>query len=256
MPAFLFEPGTSPLLVSMPHVGTHIPDALAAEMTEAAQGVPDTDWHVDRLYDFRRARRLGAAGYPFALCHRPQPAARRRPLSRARATPACARPQFDDRPLYRPGEAPGGGRDGRAARGYLAALPRSPRGRTRRLRARHGIALLFDAHSIRSRVPRFFEAGSGPQSRHRRRARGGSGPGARPLTAARRRGGGLYEHPQRPLQRRLHHPPLRPAGGADRGAATGTFPDRLYGGGAAFHTTSVSSSRPRRFRSFSSAAIG
>ena len=52
MEVFRFRQGRSPLLVSMPHDGTHIPAELAADMTEAGLSVPDTDWHVSRLYDF------------------------------------------------------------------------------------------------------------------------------------------------------------------------------------------------------------
>ena len=51
-PAFRFLAGATPLLVSAPHVGTHIPADLAQDMTEAGREVPDTDWHMDRLYDF------------------------------------------------------------------------------------------------------------------------------------------------------------------------------------------------------------
>jgi len=54
---FRLREGTAPLLVSMPHVGTLLPDAIAARMTPAALTVPDTDWHLERLYDF-----LGAMG--------------------------------------------------------------------------------------------------------------------------------------------------------------------------------------------------
>ena len=49
---FAFTPGAAPLLVSMPHVSTALPEAIAARMTEIAKTVPDTDWHVDTLYDF------------------------------------------------------------------------------------------------------------------------------------------------------------------------------------------------------------
>ncbi len=52
MEPYRFTPGAAPLLVSMPHVGTHLPAGIAGRMTEAARAVPDTDWHVDRLYDF------------------------------------------------------------------------------------------------------------------------------------------------------------------------------------------------------------
>ncbi len=50
--AYTFKSGASPLLVSMPHVGTQVPEAIAVRMTALGKTVPDTDWHVDRLYDF------------------------------------------------------------------------------------------------------------------------------------------------------------------------------------------------------------
>ncbi len=59
MEPYRFTPGAAPLLVSMPHVGTHLPAAIVGRMTEAARAVPDTDWHVDTLYDFLgRIRRI------------------------------------------------------------------------------------------------------------------------------------------------------------------------------------------------------
>jgi N-formylglutamate deformylase len=56
---FLFHQGDSPLLVSLPHDSTFIPEALAARMTPEALQFADTDWHVARLYDF--AARIGAS---------------------------------------------------------------------------------------------------------------------------------------------------------------------------------------------------
>ena len=57
-PHRLFHQGTQPLLVSMPHAGTYVPPALAAASPEARQ-VPDTDWHMERLYAF--AKDMGAS---------------------------------------------------------------------------------------------------------------------------------------------------------------------------------------------------
>ena len=51
MEPYRFTAGTAPLLVSMPHVGTEVPVEIAARLTGAARPLPDTDWHVDRLYD-------------------------------------------------------------------------------------------------------------------------------------------------------------------------------------------------------------
>src|SRR5450631_118662 len=49
---FRFRQGTVPLLVSMPHSGVHIPPEIADGMTDAALKLPDTDWHIEQLYDF------------------------------------------------------------------------------------------------------------------------------------------------------------------------------------------------------------
>ena len=58
-PLFKLRTGTRPLLISMPHVGTHIPLALRERMTPEALTVPDTDWHLEPLYEF--AQVLGAS---------------------------------------------------------------------------------------------------------------------------------------------------------------------------------------------------
>ena len=56
---FSFHEGTSPLLISVPHDGIHLPTDIRARMTAAGAAVPDTDWHVAELYSF--ARELGAS---------------------------------------------------------------------------------------------------------------------------------------------------------------------------------------------------
>ncbi|MDH4053492.1 MAG: N-formylglutamate amidohydrolase, partial [Rubrivivax sp.] len=56
---FTLHRGQRPLLVSVPHVGTEIPAAIAERMDPRARLVEDTDWHLDRLYDF--VRDMGAS---------------------------------------------------------------------------------------------------------------------------------------------------------------------------------------------------
>jgi N-formylglutamate deformylase len=159
MDIYRFATGSTPLIVSMPHVGTHIPDDLARRMTDGARGVPDTDWHVDRLYDFLGA--LGAAviqathsRYVIDLNRRPDSA----PLYPGAAnTGLCPTEQFDGQPLYKPGEAPGDAEVQDRLQRYWRSYHDRLAAELQALRARHGIALLFEAHTIRSRVPRLFD---------------------------------------------------------------------------------------------------
>lgn len=159
MEPYRFTTGSAPLLVSMPHVGTHLPTDIAARMNPAARALSDTDWHVDRLYDF--LDQLGASviaanhsRYVIDLNRAPDD----RPLyPGASNTELCPTTSFDEQPLYRAGQAPDAAEV--ALRRRFAWQPYHDRLRQEleALKARHGLALLWDAHSIRSRVPRFFE---------------------------------------------------------------------------------------------------
>jgi N-formylglutamate deformylase len=159
-PAFRFRQGTRPLLISMPHVGTHVPPALAARLTDEARRVPDTDWHLERLYDFADA--LGAS--VLVATHSRFVIDLNRPPDGASLYPGqsvtglCPVDLFDDQPLYSdPADVPG--EDEIAQRReviwqpYHAQLAQE----LARLREVHGVAALWDAHSIRSVLPRFFE---------------------------------------------------------------------------------------------------
>lgn len=159
-PPLRFRPGTRPLLISMPHVGTHVPPALAARFTDEARQVPDTDWHLERLYDFADA--LGASvliathsRYVIDL-NRPPDGASLYPGQSV--TGLCPVDTFDDTPIYRdaadlPDEAEIAARRDAIWHPYHAKLAEE----LARIKAQHGIAMLWDAHSIRSVLPRFFE---------------------------------------------------------------------------------------------------
>jgi len=159
-PPFRFRQGTRPLLISMPHVGTHVPPALAARFTGEACHVPDTDWHLERLYDF--ADELGAS--VLVATHSRYVIDLNRPPDGASLYPGqsvtglCPVDTFDDTPLYAdaadaPGEAEIAARREAIWKPYHAKLAEE----LARIRLAHGIAMLWDAHSIRSVLPRFFE---------------------------------------------------------------------------------------------------
>ena len=163
MVPYNFTPGTVPLLVSMPHVGTHIPDTIAARMTPAALEVPDTDWHVDRLYDFLDelgAARIVATHSRYVIdLNRPSDGAQLYPG--ASNTELCPLTRFDEAPIYQDGpdgrsQAPDITETAGRIEEYWRPYHRRLESELAAMKAAHGIALLFDAHSIRSEVPRFF----------------------------------------------------------------------------------------------------
>lgn len=159
-PLFTFHQGTAPLFISMPHVGTHLPPAIAARLTPEARQVPDTDWHLERLYGF--ARELGASilvpthsRYVVDL-NRPPDGASLYPGQSV--TGLCPVDTFDDTPLYAdPDDAPGEAEVAARRTAYWEPYHAQLRAELERMRAEHGVAVLWDAHSIRSVLPRFFE---------------------------------------------------------------------------------------------------
>jgi len=156
---YALHAGSTPLLVSLPHIGTAIPEALRGAFVERALAVEDTDWHLDQLYDF--AVELGASmivprlsRYVIDLNRPPEDA----PLyAGANNTELCPTRFFSGEPLYRAGQAPDGAEIARRREAYWRPYHAALAAELERLRAVHGHALLLDGHSIRSRLPWLFE---------------------------------------------------------------------------------------------------
>ncbi|VTU16619.1 N-formylglutamate deformylase [Variovorax sp. PBL-E5] len=158
-PAFRFRQGTRPLLISMPHVGTHLPRALAARLTAEARRVPDTDWHLERLYDFADA--LGAS--VLVATHSRYVIDLNRPPDDQNLYPGqdttglCPVDTFDKTPLYAAGDVPDEAEIAARRDAIWRPYHRQLRAELDRMKAVHGTIALWDAHSIRSALPRFFE---------------------------------------------------------------------------------------------------
>jgi N-formylglutamate deformylase len=158
-PPYTFHRGTRPLLLSMPHAGTYVPPAIAACLTDEARQVPDTDWHLPILYDF--ATELGAS--VLVATHSRYVIDLNRPPDNASLYPGqdttglCPVDTFDATPLHLDGQQPC--EADVAARRDAIWYPyhRKLEVELARLRAAHGKTALWDAHSIRSVLPRFFE---------------------------------------------------------------------------------------------------
>ena len=150
--------GGGSLIVSIPHDGRRIPEEIAARMTEAGRAIPDTDWHVRALYDF-----LGdidatviAANYSRYVVdlNRPPDDA---PMYPGRFAPGLAPVEtFAQTQIYRDGLSPDAAEVDRRREAYWRPYHNALAVEIERIKRAHGRALLWDAHSIPSRVPALF----------------------------------------------------------------------------------------------------
>lgn len=151
--------GDAPLLISMPHAGTHIPSDIAETMTEVAAYIDDCDWHLEQLYAFAKA--FGAslllpshARYVIDL-NRPPDNENLYPGQDT--TGLVPVDTFNKSPLYHDMHIPDAKEIERRRINYWQPYHDVLTNELARLKAKHGYALLWEAHSIRSRVPRFFD---------------------------------------------------------------------------------------------------
>ncbi len=150
--------GAAPLIVSIPHAGIDL-GAYEKRFVDPWLARKDADWRIDELYDFVEA--LGATLVRTRLSrsiidvNRDPSGASLYPGQAT--TELCPTTTFDGEPLYRPGDAPD---DAEIAERMLVAFDPyhdALRIEIARLGERFARVALFDAHSIRSRIPRLFE---------------------------------------------------------------------------------------------------
>ena len=153
---FTFEAGTAPLLVSIPHDGRQLPCEIAGRMTPAGRSIPDTDWHVARLYDF--ASDLGAsilrAEYSRYVVDLNRSAEDEILYDEHTQTGLCPTQTFSGDDIYTDETAID---VGERVREYWQPYHDKLAETLRTLRETHGYALLWDAHSVASRLPRLFD---------------------------------------------------------------------------------------------------
>jgi formiminoglutamase len=151
--------GDAPLVVSLPHTGTGVPFSIYERLSSEWLGLKDTDWYVERLYDFASDLRATLVRTPFS---RTVIDVNRDPSGISfypgmATTELCPTTTFDGEPLYRAKGEPHRGEiiDRREAffDPYHAVL----KAEIDRLRALHPHVVLYDCHSIRSVIPRLFD---------------------------------------------------------------------------------------------------
>ena len=147
------------MLISMPHNGQSLANEIVGTMTDTARSVPDTDWYMDKLYDF--ALELGISVI------KPEYSRYVIDLNRditgvnlypgANSTELCPTTAFDHSPLYLPGQAPNEQEVSRRIEHYWQPYHQALSATLAQMKAEFGKVVLLDAHSILSHVPRFFE---------------------------------------------------------------------------------------------------
>jgi N-formylglutamate deformylase len=156
---YSFYEGTIPLLVSVPHDGRQLPADIKSRMTVAGRSLPDTDWHVERLYEF--SRQLGVSMI-VAIQSRyvvdlNRPADDEALYEGQTATGLCPLQTFSGDNLYVSGEPISAVEKGDRVESYWRPYHDKIDATLNAFRDQYGYALLWDAHSIPSRVPRLFD---------------------------------------------------------------------------------------------------
>lgn len=151
--------GSAPLLLSMPHAGTDLPPGLTDRLSPAARLLPDTDWHVDRLYAFAAEMDISTI--------RPRYSRTVIDLNRdpdgtplypgANNTELCPSTLFDGSRIYIEGREPDRSEIEERKAAYYRPYHDALQAELDRLRTIHGEVALYDAHSIKSVLPRFFD---------------------------------------------------------------------------------------------------
>lgn len=159
MTAVVVEPRNGPLILSMPHAGRELPTLLADRLNRQGRAMIDTDWWIERLYDF--AEQLDAtvvrttiSRYVIDVNRDPSGAS----LYPGQAsTDLCPLTTFDGEPIWRPGSDPDDTEIAKRRALYFEPYHQALTEQIERVRETHGFVMLYDCHSIRSRVPRLFD---------------------------------------------------------------------------------------------------
>lgn len=148
--------GDSPIVLGLPHTGTHVPDHIRAGLNQRGQGLDDTDWHIERLYDGL----LKGATTVRATFHRYVIDANRDPSGISlypgqNTTGLVPLTDFNGQDIWdtSPTDAEIEARRVAFHAPYHAALEAE----LQRVHARHGVAILYDCHSIRGHIPFLFD---------------------------------------------------------------------------------------------------
>ncbi len=158
MQVFSVQRGDGPIVLGQPHGGTFVPDDIAARLNANGQNLADTDWHINQLYDGLRANATVVQSH----VHRYVIDANRDPAGASlypgqNTTTLVPLTDFDGQLIWVEGQEPSADEIESRRIAYHAPYHNALEQELERVRAKHGVAILFDCHSIRSKIPFLFE---------------------------------------------------------------------------------------------------
>lgn len=150
--------GTSPVILAFPHTGTEVPAEIWDRLNDNGRLLADTDWHIHQLY----AGLLPGATTVRATFHRYVIDANRDPTGVSlypgqNTTGLVPETDFDEVPIWSKGEEPSEADVAERLASFHAPYHAALLAEIERVKAIHGVAILYDCHSIRSRIPFLFE---------------------------------------------------------------------------------------------------
>ena len=150
--------GNKPLILAQPHGGTWVDPAVYRHLNETGRALADTDWHINRLYDGL----VDDVTVIASQVHRYVIDANRGPDDASlypgqNTTGLCPLTDFDGKPVYQPGKEPDPAQIEQRRSSYHTPYHDALAGQIARLREQHDSIIVYDCHSIRSKIPYLFE---------------------------------------------------------------------------------------------------
>jgi formiminoglutamase len=146
------------LILGFPHTGTEVPPAIWQRLNDNGRILADTDWHIHQLYNGL----LDGVTSVRATFHRYVIDANRDPQGISlypgqNTTGLIPDTDFDGNSIWADGGAPTDEDIKERLRDFHAPYHAALAGEIERVKAIHGVAILYDCHSIRSHIPFLFD---------------------------------------------------------------------------------------------------
>ena len=159
MQIFDFQSADSPLLISIPHDGRMLTNEVSESIKKKFLSLPDTDWHVAKLYNSfedlnANIIKSNYSRYVVDLNRSPDDKSL---YTDQYSTNLCPIYSFSGENLYQNNYKIDENEIKNRVEEYWRPYHEKIRNTLNQIKDRHGYALLWDAHSIRSEVPNLFK---------------------------------------------------------------------------------------------------